>query len=92
MKIDDAPSKRKRSEDDSATPSKKKRADPDAETMLEVEPAPTAVEVDQDRYRHFILLLHKCCAEKNHAQSLEITVIRSFFAKSEQKKPFNDVS
>merc|ERR1719234_2272515 len=33
----DTPSKRKRSEDDSATPSKKKRVDPEAEAMLEVE-------------------------------------------------------
>jgi len=86
----DTPSKRKRSEDDTATPSKKKRVDPEAEAMLEVEPVPTNVEVDQERYRHFMQLLHKCCAEKNQAQSLEITVIRSFFAKSEKKKPFNN--
>merc|ERR1719260_54414 len=86
----DTPSKRKRSEDDSATPSKKKRVDPEAEAMLEVEAPPTSVELDQDRYKQFMQLLHKCCAEKNQAQSLEIEVIRTFFAKSERKKPFTN--
>merc|ERR1712083_1055523 len=86
----DTPSKRKRSEDDSATPSKKKRVDPEAEAMLEVEAPPVSVELDQDRYKQFMQLLHKCCAEKNQAQSLEIEVIRAFFAKSERKKPFNN--
>jgi len=86
----DTPSKRKRSEEDSDTPSKRKRADPAAEAILAVEPAATPVEVEQERYRHFMQLLHKCCAEKNQAQSLEIDVIRSFFAKVEKKKPFNN--
>merc|ERR1712115_338428 len=86
----DTPSKRKRSEDDSATPSKKKRVDPEAEAMLEVEATPSSVEVDQERYKQFMQLLHKCCAEKNQAQSLEIDVIRTFFSKSEKKKPFNN--
>merc|ERR1711942_128843 len=63
----DTPSKRKRSEDDSATPSKKKRVDPEAEAMLEVEATPSSVEVDQERYKQFMQLLHKCCAEKNQA-------------------------
>ena len=85
------PSKRKRSEEDSATPSKKKKVDPSAEAMLVVEPVAASVEVDQERYRHFMQLLHKCCAEKNQAQSLEIDVIRSFFAKAERKTPFNNV-
>jgi len=84
------PSKRKRSEEDSATPSKKKKVDPSAEAMLVVEPVAASVEVDQERYRHFMQLLHKCCAEKNQAQSLEIDVIRSFFAKAERKTPFNN--
>eukprot|EP00092_Neocalanus_flemingeri_P087718 GFUD01110762.1.p1 GENE.GFUD01110762.1~~GFUD01110762.1.p1 ORF type:complete len:437 (-),score=129.25 GFUD01110762.1:1392-2525(-) len=88
---DDTPSKRKRSEEeDSATPSKRKKADPAAEAILAVEPAVKAVEVDQERYRHFMQLLHKCCAEKNQAQSLEIEVIRSFFVKVEKKNPFNN--
>merc|ERR1712096_175960 len=72
------------------TPSKKKRVDPEAEAMLEVEAPPASVELDQDRYKQFMQLLHKCCAEKNQAQSLEIEVIRAFFSKSEKKKPFNN--
>merc|ERR1712142_1431914 len=72
------------------TPSKKKRVDPEAEAMLEVEATPSSVEVDQERYKQFMQLLHKCCAEKNQAQSLEIDVIRTFFSKSEKKKPFNN--
>ena len=56
-----------------------------------MEPAANPVEVEQERYRHFIQLLHKCCAAKNQAQSLEIDVIRSFFAMVEKKKPFNNV-
>jgi len=86
----DTPGKRKRSEEDSATPSKKKKVDPTAEAMLTVEPEATPVEVDQERYRHFMQLLHKCCAEKNQAQSLEMDVIRSFFVKVEKKNPFNN--
>merc|ERR1719376_1103000 len=58
--------------------------------MLEVEAPPASVELDQDRYKQFMQLLHKCCAEKNQAQSLEIEVIRTFFAKSERKKPFTN--
>merc|ERR1719402_1121158 len=86
----DTPGKRKRSEEDSATPSKKKKIDPTAEALLAVEPEATPVEVNQERYRHFMQLLHKCCAEKNQAQSLEIAVIRSFFVKVEKKNPFNN--
>jgi len=88
----DTPSKRKRSEDDVETPSKRKKDDPTVEAVLAVEPVATPVEVDQERYRHFMQLLHKCCAEKNQAQSLEIDVIRTFFAKIEKKNPFNNVS
>ena len=88
----DTPSKRKRSEEDSDTPSKRKKVDPAVEAILEVEPVAPTKEVDQERYRHFMQLLHKCCAEKNQAQSLEIDVIRTFFAKAEKKNPFNNVS
>jgi len=87
----DTPSKRKRSEDDVETPSKRKKDDPTVEAVLAVEPVATPVEVDQERYRHFMQLLHKCCAEKNQAQSLEIDVIRTFFAKIEKKNPFNNI-
>ena len=85
-------SKGKSTEDNNEESSKRKSADPAAEAILAVEPAANPVEVEQERYRHFMQLLHKCCAEKNQAQSLEIDVIRSFFAKVEKKKPFNNVS
>ena len=56
-----------------------------------MERAPTPVEVEQERYRRFIQLLHKCCAENNQEnKSLEVDVIRSFFARVEKKKPFNN--
>jgi len=86
----DTPSKRKRSEEDSSTPSKRKKVDPTAEAILAVEKAPTPVEITQERYRHFMQLLHKCCAEKNQAQSLEMELIRAFFAKAEKKTPFTN--
>merc|ERR1719470_299702 len=72
------------------TPSKRKKVDPTVSAILEVEPVAPTAEVDQERYRHFMQLLHKCCAEKNQAQSLEIDVIRTFFAKAEKKIPFNN--
>ena len=37
-------------------------------------------------------LPHRCIAEKNMAESLELHVVRSFFAKAEKKSPFSDVS
>jgi hypothetical protein len=48
-------------------------------------------DVDQEkRYRHFIEILHKCGVDKNHAQSFEIEVIRSFFGNAEINDPFNN--
>ena len=61
------------------------------EAMFVLEPVAVSVVVDQEKYRHFMTLLHKCCAEKDQAQSLEINVIRSFFAKAERKTPFNNI-
>ena len=92
--IDDAParketpSKRKRSEEDSQTPSKRSRQEP----ALVPEAVPTPVDVDEDRYRHFMQLLNKCVSEKNQAQELEMSVILAFLAKNEKKKPFTNVS
>ena len=45
--------------------------------------------LDEERYRLFKQLLHRCYGEENHAQSLEINIIRSFFGKLECKNPFN---
>jgi len=84
----DTPSKRKRSEEESSTPSKRTRADPETEALLEVPAAVAPVAVTEERYLQFMGLLHKCCAEKNQAQELEIQTIRDFFNKVEKKKPF----
>jgi len=81
----ETPSKRKRSEEDSATPSKKVRHE-----LLQPEPVAAPVNVDEDRYRHFMELLNKCVFEKNQAQELEMAVIKTFLAKQERKKPFSD--
>ena len=84
----ETPSKRKRSEEDSQTPSKRSRQEP----ALVPEAVPTPVDVDEDRYRHFMQLLNKCVSEKNQAQELEMSVILAFLAKNEKKKPFTNVS
>ena len=78
--------KRKRSEEDVEAPSKKIRQD-----ILAPEQPPAPVNVDEDRYKHFMGLLNKCVSEKNQAQELEMSVIRSFLAKNEKKKPFKEV-
>ena len=82
----ETPSKRKRSEEDSETPSKRSRQE-----ILVPEQPPAPVTVDEDRYKHFMGLLNKCVSEKNQAQELEMSVIRSFLAKNEKKKPFKEV-
>ena len=81
--------KSRENQEDSDSPSE--RANPAEEDILAVEPAATSVEVEPKRHRHFVQLLHKCCAENNQAQSLEMNVIRSFLAKVEKIKPFNNV-
>ena len=68
------------SEQDTDTPIKRKMVDASAKAILEVEPKAPTAEVDQERYRHFIKLLHNCSSERNQAQSLEIDLIRAFFA------------
>ena len=37
-------------------------------------------------------LPYRCIAEKNMAESLELHVVRAFFAKAEKNSPFSDVS
>jgi len=81
----ETPSKRKRSEEDTETPSKRSRQE-----ILAPEQPPAPVTVDEDRYKHFMGLLNKCVSEKNQAQELEMSVIRSFLAKNEKKKPFKE--
>ena len=83
----ETPSKRKRSEEDTGTPSKKSRPD-----ILQAESLPTPVNVDEERYKHFMGLLNKCVFEKNQATELEMSVIKAYMAKTERKRPFSDVS
>ena len=78
--------KRKRSEEEVEAPSKKIRQD-----ILAPEQPPAPVNVDEDRYKHFMGLLNKCVSEKNQAQELEMSVIRSFLSKNEKKKSFTEV-
>merc|ERR1712098_629778 len=47
------------------------------------------VELIEERYRLFMQLRHKCWAEKNQVQSLEMSVVRTFFVKTEKKSPFS---
>ena len=47
------------------------------------------MKVDQQRYRDFMRLLHKCSAENEQAQSMKIEFLRSFCAKLE-KNPFSN--
>merc|ERR1712059_94678 len=93
----DTPSKRKRPEEAADSPAKRPRVTPGldseaSEVLSAVTPtAPVkVVEVGEERYRQFMQLLHKCCAEKNQAQPLEMGVIRAFFMKTEKKAPFSD--
>jgi hypothetical protein len=48
------------------------------------------MKVDQQRYRDFMRLLHKCSDENERAQSMNIELLRSFCAKLEVKNPFSD--
>ena len=49
------------------------------------------MKVDQQRYRDFMRLLHKCSAENEQAQSMKIEFLRSFCAKLEEKNPFSNI-
>jgi len=86
-------------EEKEETPRKRARTDggddgamDETEKSLLVVPAPTpSVDINEERYKHFMSLLNKCFTEKNQAQDLEMPVIRAFFKKEERKKPFSDV-
>ena len=106
-KVETKKGKRARSEDGSGeedeeeeeekeeTPRKRARTDgamDETEKSLLVVPAPTpSVDINEERYKHFMSLLNKCFTEKNQAQDLEMPVIRAFLKKEERKKPYSDV-
>jgi len=87
----DTPNKRKRRdspEPETATPSKKGKVS--KKTPVE-DTTPKDVSIPEARLKQFMGLLQRCIAEKNQAESLEIHVIRTFFAKVEKTSPFSDV-
>ena len=95
------PCKRKSSDEATDSPAKRQRVGPSldseaSEVLSAVTPDSTTsskpVEVTEERCRLFMQLLHKCCAEKNQAQSLNTSVVRTFFSKTEKKSPFANVS
>ena len=61
-----------------------------AQATSKVKPAIATLEVTKKRYQDFIRLLHRCCAEKPHSQSVEIDAVRSFFAKKGRDEDFMD--
>ena len=72
---------------DSVSPHKEKKVDSTTEAKVDVE----HVGVVQERYRHFVQLLHKCSTVNHQSQSsLQIDTIKSFFAKAEESNPFDD--
>ena len=56
-----------------------------------VKKVPSALEVDLQRYRNFMILLHRCASIENTCTNLLIDTIRDFFAKTEKKKPFSSI-
>jgi len=105
-KVETRKGKRARSDDESGeeeeedSPRKRARRDGDEEevamdetekSLLTVpDPAPS-IDINEERYKHFMRLLNKCFSEKNQAQELEMPVVRAFFKKEEKKNPFSDV-
>jgi hypothetical protein len=49
-----------------------------------------SIKADQERYRHFIRLLHSCCPEEHSkAGSVEVDAIRKHFMNKEKSSPFD---
>ena len=93
------PSKRKSSDEATDSPAKRQRVGPSldseaSEVLSAVTPDSTTsskpVEVTEERCRLFMQLLHKCCAEKNQAQSEAIFIFGVFWvwhmAKAERER------
>jgi len=83
---EETPSKRRRresGEEEASQASKKARVEEQASTS-------SAVVVSEARLKQFMALLQRCISEKNNAESLELHVVRAFFAKTEKNSPFSD--
>jgi len=93
---EDTPSKKRRKEsseeESAATPSKRSRkeATPAKEKEQEKEHEVATAEISEARLKQFMALLQRCISEKNMAESLELHVIRAFFAKVEKTAPFTN--
>jgi len=87
---EETPSKRRRRDSGEQggeeAPSKKARV----EASEEQASTSSAVTISEARLKQFMALLQRCIAEKNMAESLELHVVRAFFAKAEKKSPFSD--
>jgi len=46
--------------------------------------------ISEDRYKHFMRTLYKLVQEKYQAQSLEMSVILTYFKKTETNQPFSE--
>jgi len=87
---EETPSKRRRresGEQEAAQASKKARVEDQGEEQASTS---TAVAVSEARLKQFMALLQRCISEKNNAESLELHVVRAFFAKAEKQSPFSD--
>jgi len=89
---EDTPSKKRRKEsseeESAATPSKRSRKE--ATPAKEKEQEVATAEISEARLKQFMALLQRCISEKNMAESLELHVIRAFFAKVEKTAPFTN--
>jgi len=88
---EETPSKRRRRDSgeeggEQEAPSKKARVEASAEQAS----TSSAITISETRLKQFMALLQRCIAEKNMAESLELHVVRAFFAKAEKKSPFSD--
>jgi len=90
------PNKRRREksvEGESSTPSKRSKVDESVKESAKSSQEDTTskvLEIPEARLKQFMALLQRCIAEKNQAESLEMHVIRAFFAKTEKTSPFSD--
>merc|ERR1712071_421747 len=94
MEKGETPSKRRRESSSEDTPSKKKtrveKASQPSGASQDSASTSSTPTVSEARLKQFMALLQRCISEKNMAESLEIHVVRTFFAKVEKKEPFTE--
>ena len=50
----------------------------------------SSIAISEARLKQFMALLLRCIDERNRAESLDLHVVRAFFAKAEKKSPFSE--